>query len=160
MSGPSLDHLAHLLRHTRGRRLQMAEQALRSWYTYAFQLPVLPELVWPHAGPVLVRMAASQGADHWGPELAHNAAHGVNLYRANLRGRLARRGSLQTDVPVQVVHPTRDRFVGAVTLEDLDAACGDLSVVEVEAGHWLTRTHPDEVAHLVTHHVRAHAGSG
>jgi len=44
ISGPSLDHMALLSRHPDGRRKELLAQALHSWYVYAFQLPVLPDL--------------------------------------------------------------------------------------------------------------------
>jgi pimeloyl-ACP methyl ester carboxylesterase len=155
VSGPSLDHTSWLARHSGGRRARMARQLARSWYVHAFCVPVLPELVWRRAGPLLRRAAVrAEGTDHWGPEMAEDAAHGVNLYRANVPRRLARPGALHTDVPVLVVHPRRDRFLTGVLTEELDRWCSDLEVVEVDAGHWFPCTHPDELAALVLRHVR------
>jgi pimeloyl-ACP methyl ester carboxylesterase len=69
--------------------------------------------------------------------------------------RTSRRSDLHTDVPVQVIVPTRDKFVTDVLLDDLDRVCSDLVMVEVDAGHWVTRSHPQRVADLVSAHVRA-----
>ncbi len=155
ISGPSLGHVAHLSRNHKGRRLSLLNQAAHSWYVYAFHLPVLPELVWTAAG----RMASRTRRTHWGPELTRNARNGLNLYRANMLAATRRTGTPHTDVPVQVVHPRRDRFLTSVLLEDLELGCSDLSVVEVDAGHWLPRTRPGQVARMVTDHVHAHPGA-
>ncbi|HET6625624.1 MAG TPA: alpha/beta fold hydrolase [Nocardioidaceae bacterium] len=141
ISGPSLDHVAHLSRHHDGRRLRMLNQAVHSWYIYAFHVPVLPEMAWAR----------------WGGDRGRNAANGLNLYRANFIRRMRDGAPLRTDVPVQVIVPTRDKFVTDVVLDDLDRACSRLSVVRLDAGHWVTRSQPQRVAELVTGHVRQHA---
>ena len=156
ISGPSLDHLALLSRHPGGRLRGLLRQALHSWYVYAFQLPVLPVLT-SRVAAVRVgrRLAAREGLprDHWGPGLAADAEHGLELYRANLVRRMGRPTAFHTDVPVLVVHPSRDRFLTPVLLEGLDARCSDLRVETVDAGHWVAVTHPDLVADLVRRHV-------
>lgn len=158
VSGPSLDHVAWLFRHARGRRVAMLRQLAHSWYVGVFQVPVLPELVWRLAGRLLRRVATRlEGTDHWGSGLARDAARGVNLYRVNVPGRLRRPRPLRVRVPVLVVHPRRDRFLTGVLTEELDRSCCDVRVVEVDAGHWCSRTHPGELAALVAGHVRAHA---
>ncbi len=162
ISGPSLDHIAHLSRNHQGRRLRMLKQAAHSWYIYAFLVPVVPEMIWTRQN-ALVRKAMAAldrraGHSHWGPELGRNAANGLNLYRANMLRRMKHSTELRTDVPVQVIVPTRDKFVTEVLFDDLDRACSDLSMVEVDAGHWVTRSHPQQVADLVSAHARSHAG--
>lgn len=145
ISGPSLDHVAHLMRHRDGRELRLLNQSLRSSYVSLFHLPVLPELLWSGPG----RLA---GID------ADDARRGLNLYRANIRRRMRHPGELRTDVPVQVVHPRRDPFVTAVMLEDLELACSDLTIAYVDAGHWIPRSHPRQLAALVAQHVRESTG--
>lgn len=159
-SGPALEHVAHLVRHADGRRVRLLNQLGRSWYVYAFQLPVLPEMLWRAApGPLtaLARLVDHDAApDSWGPELAEDAAHGVNLYRANVLTGVRRRPRRRTDVPTLVVLPLRDPFLTDVTLDDLDERCSDVRVVRPDAGHWLPRSRPDVFADLVAEHVRSH----
>lgn len=145
ISGPSLDHVAHLIRHRDGRELRLLNQSVRSSYVSFFHLPVLPELLWTGPG----RLAGINPDD---------ARNGLNLYRANIRRRMRHPGELRTDVPVQVVQPRRDPFVTEVMLEDLELACSDLTIAYVDAGHWVPRSHPRELAALVTQHVRESAG--
>ncbi len=164
VSGPAIDHLSYLSRNPQGRRLRLLRQLARSWYVFAFQVPVLPELAWRTAPRVLGALTAlaarsSRGAapNPWGPELSHNAANGVNLYRANLLHRTARATRRHTDLPVLVVAPKRDPFLTALTTEDLDHLCSDVTVVRPNTGHWVPRTHPDLLAELVREHVLDHA---
>lgn len=158
-SGPALDHMAYLARHTHGRRLRLLRQAGSSWYVYFFQLPFVPELVWRTAHRPIGALAArlEPGLEHsqWGPEVARDAANGVNLYRANI-GRMRRPRERHTAVPVLVVAPKRDPYLRSVTVEDLDHLCSDVTVVRPDTGHWLPRSHPDLMADLVREHVEAH----
>jgi pimeloyl-ACP methyl ester carboxylesterase len=162
VSGPALDHLAHLARHPEGRRLRLLRQLGHSWYVYAFHVPVLPELVWRTAHGPIGRLAGRFDAgvggdlDGWGPALGRDGANGVNLYRANVLRRMHRPTPRHTDVPVLVVAPLRDPFLTSVTVEDLDRLCSDVRVVRPATGHWLPRTHPDLLAELVSDHVRRH----
>jgi pimeloyl-ACP methyl ester carboxylesterase len=158
ISGPSLDHSALVSRNRRGRRLALARQAAHSWYIDAFHVPVLPELVWRASARVGGAVAATQGLprDHWGPGLGDDAVHGLELYRANILRRMRSPTPFRTDVPVLVVHPTRDRFLTEVLLEDLDDRCSDLRVERVDAGHWVIVTDADRIAALVIGHVDDH----
>jgi pimeloyl-ACP methyl ester carboxylesterase len=156
VSGPSLDHAAWVARK-RGGRAAWLRQLASSWYVGFFQVPVLPELVWRAAGRPLREAATRlEGTDHWGPEMSRDAAHGVELYRANVPRRMLRPRPLEVRVPVLVVHPRQDRFLTGVLTEGLEHGCADVRVVEVDAGHWFPRTHPEQLAALVLEHVRAH----
>jgi pimeloyl-ACP methyl ester carboxylesterase len=156
VSGPSLDHAASVARRSRGRAA-MLRQLAHSWYVWLFQVPVLPELVWRVAGRPMRDLATRvEGTDHWGPGMPRDAANGVGLYRANVPRRLLRPRPLRVRVPVLVVHPRHDRFVTGVLTEGLEEGCSEVRVVEVEAGHWFPRTHPEQLADLVLEHVRAH----
>lgn len=157
VSGPSLDQAARVARRSRGRAAGLRQLA-HSWYVWFFQVPVLPELLWRVAGRPVRRLATRlEGTDHWGPGMARDAARGVELYRANVPRRLLRPRPLEVRVPVLVVHPRRDRFLTRVLTEGLEEGCSDVRVVEVGAGHWFPRTHPEQLADLVLEHVRGHA---
>lgn len=156
ISGPSLEAYGHFVRSglRRGRLLSVGRQLVRSWYAMAFQLPVLPELVLGRWGPVVAdRLAHAEGVhtsdagSAWGEGFVRDATNGVNLYRANV-GRLLQRPAT-VDVPVQLVVPTRDRYILPHVHDDLERFVADLSRVELVAGHWAPRTQPDLVADLV-----------
>jgi pimeloyl-ACP methyl ester carboxylesterase len=159
VSGPSLDHVALLSRHPEGRRRALARQQAHSWYIAAFQVPLLPDLVWRVAHDRLGRAIAARQRlprDHWGPGLGDDAVHGLELYRANLLHRMRSPHAFRTDVPVLVVHPARDAFLTEVLLEDLDDRCSDLRVERIDAGHWVIVTHAEEFAALLKQHVDTH----
>jgi pimeloyl-ACP methyl ester carboxylesterase len=143
-SGPSLDHLASLSSSWRGR-LRMLPQFLHSWYVWAFQVPWLPERVLAHARGL-----------PWEDDLRDNAVHSIDLYRANILPRLRHPHPWRTSIPVQALVATQDAYVTPRSYEGLEARCRDLTRVEVEAGHWWPRTHPEEFARLVTEFVRTH----
>jgi pimeloyl-ACP methyl ester carboxylesterase len=153
ISGPSLDHMAVFARTAPADMRR--RQARRSWYVAWFHLPVLPELGWRalHRG-IGAEMARRERLPRstWGPELGRDGAHGLQLYRANIYQRLRRPGAGRTEVPVQIVVPRRDPFLGPEVLDALDLGryLGEWRRVDVDSGHWLPRTDPAEVARLVT----------
>ncbi len=162
ISGPSLDHLAWLSRHRHGRRRRLLRQSLHSTYVAAFHVPLLPDLTWRTLHGPLGRLVAAHerlGAPPWGPELGRDGAHGLNLYRANVRPRTRHGGDElpHTDVPVLVVRPTRDHYLTEVCYEELDRLGRDVRLTEVDAGHWVGRTHPALLAGLVLEQVRTHS---
>ncbi|TDC66142.1 SDR family oxidoreductase [Actinomadura sp. GC306] len=164
ISGPCLDHVGHWMRRNLTRPSprnlrRAAGQAVRSWYIYAFQTPLVPELMW-RAGfsRVFTRaLAAGEGVPprpgHPAKSLPRDGASGTGLYRANMARRL--RGPLdrRTDVPTQVIVPTRDLFVSPHLVGGLAGRVPNLSVRPVEAGHWVPRSHPGAVARWIGEHI-------
>lgn len=150
ISGPALDHVAR-----RARQRPSPAQAARSWYVAAFHLPVLAPVAWRLGMARVLR--AQLDADPelrtdeaWpAPTLAGDAARGVNLYRANVVPRMVAPGDRTTDVPVELVVARRDRFIGEEILEGLEHVAPRLHRHEVDAGHWVVRSHPEEVARIV-----------
>lgn len=156
ISGPPLDLVGHYFRHHLRRRDlgRVLDQARRSWYVGAFQVPLVPELVLS-AGPGLARTAIER-LEHvrFGPTFVTDVRHGINLYRQNVG--LPARGLRHTSVPVRLVVPLRDRYLSPALYEDLPAMVERLSRVDVDASHWVVRHEADTVARTVADHVRAH----
>ncbi|MGH3367636.1 MAG: alpha/beta fold hydrolase [Nocardioidaceae bacterium] len=153
ISGPCLDHMAHFLRTATNE--QRRQQAKKSWYVNWFYVPVLPELAWRTLHrPVGAGLARREGlpAGSWGPELGRDAANGLNLYRANILARMRHPRAGRTEVPVQVVVPLRDPFIGPQTIDalGLDRFLTTWRRVDVDRSHWLPRSDPAQVARLVT----------
>lgn len=170
ISGPALGHLAAFVRSAgKGgwrRRRDVLVQQLRSWYVWAFQLPVLPELAlrwWAHRA-----LASKQRASWPAATLPIDVMHGLELYRANLRPgsrgetvRAALRADgMRTQVPVQLVVPLRDWFITPAATAEVPRFVPHLTRVEVDAGHWVQQTAPDELARLIAAHVHAHLAIG
>ena len=49
-------------------------------------------------------------------------------------------------MPVQLVVPLYDRYLTPAVYRDLGEYVPHLTRVDIPAGHWVLRTHPDEVA--------------
>jgi pimeloyl-ACP methyl ester carboxylesterase len=160
ISGPPLDHAGLWARRHRTLRssdmLQSLRQALHSWYIAFFHLPLIPELMvrnsratslWAKA---LHRIEGAPTDARW-PAATFGAdfAHGVELYRANVRSRMLRPEVRHTDVPVQLVIPLRDRYVTPALLDGLEEWTSRMWRRPVAAGHWVIRTNPDIIATAV-----------
>ena len=148
ISGPSLDHVVAT------RRPPSPSQAVRSWYIGAFHLPGAPIVVRAAATPDRFHKAmAAEGAptdDEWpAPTLPDDAARGVALYRANMLPRLLRPNPRPAKVPVQLIVARRDPALLPSTVEVAERWAPDLHRVDVDAGHWVIRSRPDEVAGAV-----------
>lgn len=128
--------------------LAVVRQVGRSWYTGAFQVPVLPELVVRAS----IERVMRRTHPHPSPTLVTDAVRGIGLYRANgaPAGLLDPVGDLPAGPPVQVVTGREDPFVTPRVFDDLRDRLG-VPVHEVDGAHWLPITHADVVAA----HVRA-----
>jgi pimeloyl-ACP methyl ester carboxylesterase len=169
ISGPPLDHAAlWARRHRTWRRADLwlaLRQALHSWYIAYFHLPFVPEFMsrnkratemWAAA---LHRLEHAPTDEHWpAPTLGADFASGVNLYRANVLRRMRHPESRHTDVPVQLIVPTRDRYLMPELLDGLEEWASLMWRRPVDAGHWLIRTDPILVAGWVRELVAFIAG--
>ena len=162
ISGPCLDHAAHWMRTARRRPSgirAVVRQLLHSWYIAAFQIPVVPELVWRHVlarrwGALLERSEGVTAGDHPAPTLAEDAAASVNLYRANMPARRRTPGERRTSVPTQVVVATGDAFVTpGLAAESARPFAERLQVRPIRAPHWVPLTQPGEIARLIAEHI-------
>ncbi len=156
ISGPPIDHAAIWAgRHRTWRWSDLRvglRQALHSWYIVYFHLPYLPRLMtrtaraqrmWARA---LHRLEGVESDERWpAPTFGEDFAHGVELYRANIRVRMAHPTLGHASCPVQLVVPLRDRYVTPALLEGLEEWATVLWRREVDAGHWIVRTHTKEL---------------
>ena len=157
ISRPCLDHIGYRLRAELGDRslhglTTAGLQVLRSWYVFAMQLPLLAPTVWrlgldKQWPSLLKRLESKDGlASVISPSQRRDGIHGVNLYRANVMPRLLRPRERYTNVPVQLIVPTQDPFVGLDLYKGLDQWVTELHRVDVAAGHWLPLSDPQTVA--------------
>jgi NAD(P)-dependent dehydrogenase (short-subunit alcohol dehydrogenase family)/pimeloyl-ACP methyl ester carboxylesterase len=155
ISGPCLDHIGHWYRRRSPRVLpEILRQSAASWYTLAFRIPVLPELLW-RAG--IGRRIAR--AERIPVPAVRDAVNGLELYRENIAARLADPGERRTGVPVQVIAPTGDAYVTPALARAAIPFTPDLRVREIPGGHWVVRHRPEVIARCVREHV-AHAEGG
>jgi pimeloyl-ACP methyl ester carboxylesterase len=139
-----------------------SDQALRSYYMFAFQLPFLPErLLLSGGGRPLRRMLRGGGlsreaAAHYVARMREPGALSAALgwYRALPLSRRDRVGTVR--VPTLHMWSTGDTFLGRAGIDGtarfVDAPYR-LEVLE-DISHWIPELAADRVAELVTAHVR------
>lgn len=162
ISGPSLDHVGYWLReHARlgWRGEQLLKQLARSWYIVAFQLPGLAPTAWTlalgrHWAKLMKRMEGTEVEAS--PTQLRDGRNGIKLYRANVLQRLLRPQARYATLPVQLIIPMRDRFVGPELYEGLSRWVKLLRRRAIDAGHWLLLSHPDKVSGCIAEWIAEH----
>jgi pimeloyl-ACP methyl ester carboxylesterase len=147
ISGPGLEMAARWLRSklrpSRRELATLVRQLGHSYYLLVFQLPGLPELGW-RSGVFDRLLGGGPATDR--RRLA-DKINGLELYRANRRPRRAPDAVVRTDVPVQVLAPTGDPFVGQPLQTEAPVPyASDLRIRPIAGGHWIMRRHPEVVA--------------
>lgn len=137
ISGPDLGHVRDWVRRNWWRRpVRVAGTLARSWYVVGLLVPGVAERVW-----------RVEGVRRWMRAGRRELVNGLGLYRANVgAGAAARR----VTVPVHQVELVKDPFVGPGHLEAAERWTDELSRSRLVAGHWAPRTHPEEVAGLIS----------
>ena len=156
---PGLDLFGHFVKTGFRERAagRIARQLGRSWYIGFFQLPFLPELAFRRLGKrihhTMARTQELDAAAQWSDTFPRDGANGVNLYRAN---RLQFTHGT-TNVPVRLIVPTKDTFLSTAVYDDVALFAPDSERIDIVAGHWVIRTHPEAIAAKITEHVEAHS---
>ncbi len=149
ISGPSLGQVnsfcSAVLRGGLQLKRQGLEQLVSSWYVFAFQVPWVPEWVLRRQTERLLAQDVDRDF-HFATTLPDDAVTGLNLYRANFLRSLGIGHGAATDVPVQVVVPLRDMFIRPQLTEQMNRFASDVTTVEIDSGHWVQQSHPDELA--------------
>ena len=150
ISGPCLDHAGYWLRQQwRNNRASLLSQLAKSWYIMAFHLPMLPALAWHTAlgrrWPAIAERMEGAPLDH-NPNQARDGATGIALYRANVLARLRAPRDRRAPMPVQVIVPERDPFVGPGFVAGLDRWVKTLTVKHIDAAHWAIQSEAATIA--------------
>jgi NAD(P)-dependent dehydrogenase (short-subunit alcohol dehydrogenase family)/pimeloyl-ACP methyl ester carboxylesterase len=170
VAGPRIDDtrgwvIRRLLRPSPAALAGLAGQARRSWYVAAAQLPGLPEVAlsgafgraWPRALRRLEGIEPRSG--HPASTLVSDATTGLALYRTNMRRLPRLRGPVPAEVPVQLIVPSRDRYISTALYEDAERWAARIWRRDIRAGHWVQRSHPQLVARHVAELVEHAEGS-
>jgi NAD(P)-dependent dehydrogenase (short-subunit alcohol dehydrogenase family)/pimeloyl-ACP methyl ester carboxylesterase len=156
MSGPSLDQAGAWMRAARHHPLASLRQLADSYYTLLFQLPKVPEAA-ARAG-LLDRAISraskrSRSAAAIEPQPARSAEdkiNGLNLYRANMLGRLGRPRPEPIHLPVQVIAPRNDPYVTpALATGAPEPYVQNLRTRVISGGHWVLSERPEVIAGCV-----------
>ena len=164
IASPAIDQtgawLRARLRRPTGRGIrELLGQARRSFYIGLFQIPRLPEAVLRRAPRgAIERFAHTEGFEardgHPAATLRRDAANGTNLYRANMgRPRQLLGRAERVRVPVQVIVPTGDLHISAALYDDCERWAEQVVRRDIDAGHWVLRTHPEPLAGWIAEHV-------
>lgn len=171
LSGPCLDHVGYWFRkrlaHPTPRNLaRLINQEIKSWYIVAFHIPVLAPATWRFGlaaqwGSVLRHLEGVQPRPgHPAPTLREDAVRGIRLYRANMIPRIARPEPRPTQVPVQLIALTKDRFVSpSLAGDDLDRWSPKLWRREIHAGHWAALSEKGTTVARMIRQFAAHTGA-
>lgn len=166
ISGPGLDYIGAELRAKLSRPnladlSKVVGQLRRSWYIGAFQLPFLAPTVW-RAGlgkrwrAVLEQLGDLPKDSAYPPgDITAQGVNGIGLYRANIGVRRAPQPR-EITVPVQIVLPRRDPFVGRVLYEGIERWVPNLTYNEIDAGHWVLLSQPEAIADLIGNFASSH----
>ncbi len=159
ISGPSLAHVPEFFRRRRSTSpsalAELAGQALSSAYIGLFKAPVVPEWLARRGvtGWVLDRHDRRSRDAEPTPRAVDDLVSGLELYRANIGRRAIAESAREVTIPVQVVAPKHDAFVGVPLQTDIATWVQNLRVDVVAGSHWLPRNQPELVADLAMRHI-------
>jgi pimeloyl-ACP methyl ester carboxylesterase len=164
IAGPALGHALGATRAAAraGRFRHAAGRARRSWYIAVLCLPGGPELTWRLAlGPRRWRRyleldGVPTDAGYPSPTVCADGVHGGRLYRRNIPRRVLGRGRTiaRAHAPVQLIVPSRDRFISPSYYAAAERAAPGLRRRVVPGSHWAIRTQPEQVAAWVAEFAR------
>jgi pimeloyl-ACP methyl ester carboxylesterase len=157
ISGPGLNQanrwLRSKLKPSRHELSTLLRQLGHSYYLALFQLPVLPELILRSGVADRLLESSERRADRQAPmpvgyqRSNADKVNGLELYRANLRGRPGGSRRVITDIPVQVLAPSADLFVGQpMQTEAPRPYARNLRTQSVPGSHWVVQRRPEVIA--------------
>lgn len=156
ISGPSLDMAGVWLRRGLRHPGDMLRQLADSWYIFAFQLPLIPEIL-VRRGVIesLISSSESIGIPAGerlpaGRRSRRDAINGIKLYRANFR-HLLRPLPARAVCPVLVLAPTDDAHVTVpLSLHAPIPFVDRLQTREIAGNHWVIEHDPALIGGAVT----------
>ncbi|EGD53821.1 SDR family oxidoreductase [Gordonia neofelifaecis] len=158
VSGPNLDFLGEWARGKMARPTpsnvgQALSQVASSAYTAFFQVPGASDAFFRAFGSDRVWTeflhfieGTPRENARFGPTLREDMISGLKLYRANIRGKLARPNPRPTRVPVLEIVNDRDIALRPAIYERTHTHAERLWRKRSTTGHWLPYTNPDYLA--------------
>ncbi|WP_436792590.1 SDR family oxidoreductase [Actinospongicola halichondriae] len=147
----------------RSRSRAALRQSLASTYILVFQKRGLAEAAWKRrAVPMLRKILTGSGVpdddpilDRTSEEILAFALPGLELYRQNLNPlRLPEPPAPRSvTTPTLLVVAQDDQHVTPPLALASAPLCTDISVLELAAGHWVVRSHPELLADAIARHV-------
>jgi len=162
ISGPCLDHAAHLLgSELKSQPLSVLKKLSKSWYIAAFHLPFLAPSVWHFFTPqkwgkVLSRLERKQDLP-LNPNIARDGKYGINLYRANFIPVMRHPRKRFAQCPVQALVLKHDAFVSPeYILNEMPNWVDQFEYQEINGNHWAVLSQPKLVAGHIAHFAQQH----
>ena len=153
------------------RELRRSSQLLRSWYTFFFQLPWLPEAVIRRndyamarrlyrQGPARLSVNPDEDVETYVRALAQPGAltSAINFYRAAMRGGVPSlvRNAWPIGIPTLLIWGDRDPYLVRSLTEGLAKWVTDLRVHHLpQATHWVQHDEPKRVNELLLGFLRS-----
>ena len=173
IAGPALGQVLGPTSPTRAalrRRdlLGALDRVRRSWYIVPLCLPGGPTLMWRvvlGGGRWRQWLRRVEGLpvddDYPATTVSADARAGANLYRANIPHRLIRsHPPAYAHAPVQLIVPTRDRFISASYYDGAARVAPGLRRREVPGSHWAPRAQPALIAGWVAEFAQETEAAG
>lgn len=162
ISGPCLDHVGSWMQDA-VRSLSLPgiqgalSQLLHSWYILLFQFPVLAPLLWQaglgSAWPAMLKLLEGIDNAPVSNTQTDDGKSGIALYRKNMLPRLLNPRQRYSQVPVQLIFATQDKFVSARMLDVATPWVDQLWKRPVATTHWLQLSHPEALARWISQFV-------
>ena len=160
ISGPHLPIIAHSAVKNLFT-LSTVDQLVRSWYTYFFQVPFLPEFVMKAIAPSMYRIALKDsGVPKDSPylkissdQIIRNSINMVNLYRKNLFKAHKAPVPDSLKVPTQILIPLKDPFLQPKQFDIYQEYVTQLTLKKIDAGHWVQLSHPKWVTAEIASYI-------
>ncbi len=158
ISGPSLDHAGHWMRKRLGSSepraiIEGLRQLTSSWYIMLFQVPVIAPSMWKlgvgRFWPKYLSRFERVQERHPNPSQTADGVEGVKLYRANFLNKLTGPAEAFACCPVQIIVPSRDKFVNVSLFNDLKTWVPELYRRDIDAGHWVLLSQPALIAQWI-----------
>lgn len=138
------------------RRWSNPRQQLKSWYIYAMQMPIVPEVLLKRFPERFLRFAHGKGqlSSERRPDqekVADALVGPLNQYRAFLREapKALKAPRRRLGCPVLVVFGEQDAFLEPPTIDELKRDASDLTVRILPGNHWVHREDHEKVNRLL-----------
>lgn len=129
------------------RKLKNPRQHFRSWYIYAMQIPLLPEVITSKFPHFVSRLAYRLGGleESKRPETSpESIQRPLKQYRAFVRDIVNRKTTKPLEIPVLVVWGENDPFLENITANEFSPLAFNVTFRIVPRGHWHFRENPEE----------------
>ena len=142
---------------TFAKRLRNPTQALRSWYMYLMQVPLLPDFAAKHLEHKLQMLAYKKGGlppekQPDAHELTGAVTGPLNQYRAFFRRTWDEltRPHKKIKCPVLILFGDQDAFLTPPTTDEFMEFADDVAIRILHGNHWIHREQPETINDILT----------